>query len=87
MVITLFLLANGIWGPNGFGDKYFSPYGNPNLKDGPDGEHLPDRLANETVDFISKNKDNPFFAYLSFYSVHTPLMGRPDLVEKYNYKY
>ncbi|MDL5512287.1 sulfatase [Arenibacter sp. M-2] len=72
-------------GPYG-GDKYFSPYGNPNLKDGPDGEHLPDRLANETVDFIRKNKDNPFFAYLSFYSVHTPLMGRPDLVEKYNYK-
>ena len=24
-----------------------------------------------------------FFAMLSFYSVHTPLIGRPDLVEKY----
>jgi arylsulfatase A-like enzyme len=66
-----------------FGKKYFSPYGNPRLKDGQSGEHLPDRLATETCRFIEKNKDRPFFAMLSFYSVHTPLIGRPDLVEKY----
>ena len=35
-------------GPYG-GKKYFSPYGNPRLADGPDGEHLPDRLATETA--------------------------------------
>ncbi len=69
-------------GPYG-GKKYFSPYGNPRLEDGPEGEHLPHRLASETVKFISDHKDGPFLAYLSFYSVHTPLMGRPDLVEKY----
>ncbi|MGK0351776.1 MAG: arylsulfatase A-like enzyme [Planctomycetota bacterium] len=69
-------------GPYG-GKKYFSPYGNPRLTDGPDGEHLPDRLAQEACDFIEKNKDGSFLTYLSFYSVHTPLMGRKDLVEKY----
>ena len=68
------------------GKKYFSPYNNPNLKDGPDGEHLPDRLAAETAKFIAANKDKPFLAYLSFYSVHTPLMGRKDLIEKYEKK-
>jgi len=72
-------------GPYG-GKKYFSPYGNPRLKDGPEGEHLPDRLATETVKFIADNKDKPFLAYLSFYSVHTPLMGRKDLLEKYEKK-
>lgn len=72
-------------GPYG-GDKYFSPYGNPNLPDGPKGEHLPDRLATEVAKFITTNKDKPFFVYLPFYSVHTPLMGRPDLVEKYQAK-
>jgi len=72
-------------GPYG-GKKYFSPYGNPRLEDGPDGEHLPDRLATETANFIKTNKDKPFLAYLSFYSVHTPLIGRPDLVEKYKAK-
>lgn len=69
-------------GPYG-GKKYFSPYGNPLLKDGPEGEHLPDRLAKETVKFIEKNKDKQFLAYLSFYSVHTPLMSRSDLKQKY----
>ncbi len=72
-------------GPYG-GDKYFSPYGNPTLTDGPKGEHLPDRLATETAQFIADNKDRPFLAYLSFYSVHTPLIGRPDLVAKYRKK-
>ncbi len=69
-------------GPYG-GNKYFSPYDNPRLEDGPDGEHLPDRLASETAAFIEENQNRPFFTYLSFYSVHTPLMARADLQEKY----
>jgi len=69
-------------GPYG-GDKYFSPYGNARLEDGPKGEHLPARLAAETASFIADQRAGPFFAMLSFYSVHTPLIGRPDLVEKY----
>jgi arylsulfatase A-like enzyme len=72
-------------GPYG-GKRYFSPYGNPRLEDGPEGEHLPDRLATETVQFMQAHRDRPFLAYLSFYSVHTPLLGRPDLVEKYQKK-
>jgi arylsulfatase A-like enzyme len=72
-------------GPYG-GKKYFSPYGNPKLPDGPAGEHLPDRLATETCRFIEANKDRPFLAYLSFYSVHTPLMARVDLKAKYEEK-
>jgi arylsulfatase A-like enzyme len=69
-------------GPYG-GKKYFSPYGNPKLTDGPEGEHLPDRLATEVSKFITAHKDQPFFVSLSFYSVHTPLIGREDLVAKY----
>lgn len=72
-------------GPYG-GKKYFSPYGNPKLEDGPEGEHLPDRLASEAAKFIHANRDKPFLTYLAFYSVHTPLIGRPDLVEKYRAK-
>lgn len=72
-------LRGGPYGPG----KYFTPYGNPRLKDGPKGEHLPDRLATETAKFIEQNKNKPFLAYLSFYSVHTPLMTREDLKKKY----
>ncbi len=71
------------------GNRYFSPFENPQLKpDSPAGDHLPDRLARETASFIKTNgeQDKPFLAYLSFYSVHTPLMGRPDLEEKYKAK-
>lgn len=74
--------AGGPYGPG----RYFTPYGNPRLEDGPEGEHLPDRLATETIEFMRAHRDQPFFACLSFYSVHTPLIGRPDLVEKYEEK-
>ena len=76
----------GGWAKGGpyTGKKYFSPFKNPELHpDSPEGEHLPNRLADETAKFIRQNKENPFLAYLSFYSVHTPLQGRKDLVEKY----
>ena len=70
-------------GPYG-GNKYFSPYGNPRLPDGPAGEHLPDRLATETCKFIEASKDRPFLAYLAFYSVHTALMDSSSLKTKYD---
>ncbi len=72
-------------GPYG-GNRYFSPYGNPRLTDGSPGEHLPDRLATETARFIEDNQHRPFFAYFAFYSVHTPLMAREDLRQKYEEK-
>lgn len=72
-------------GPYGPG-KYFVPYGNPKIEDGPKGEHLPERLSRETAKFIVENKDKPFLAYLSFYSVHTPLVARKDLIAKYEAK-
>ncbi|HVJ68092.1 MAG TPA: sulfatase [Caulifigura sp.] len=74
--------AGGPYGPG----KYFSPYGNPRLEDGPDGEHLPDRLARECSSFITANKDRPFFVNFWTYDVHTPLMARKDLQAKYEAK-
>ncbi len=69
------------------GKRYFAPFNNPEIKvESPAGEHLPTRLARETSSFISAHKDEPFLAYLSFYSVHTPLMGRSDLKKKYQQK-
>jgi arylsulfatase A-like enzyme len=72
-------------GPYGPG-KYFTPYGNPRLSDGPPGEHLPDRLATEACKFIEANREKPFLAYYAFYDVHTPLIARPDLQKKYEEK-
>jgi arylsulfatase A-like enzyme len=83
-----FDVNKGGWGagsPTGQG-RYFPPYGNPSLEDGPEGEHLPDRLASETVKFIKDHRGGPFLAYLSFYSVHIPLMTREELKQKYQAK-
>ncbi|MDG2399298.1 MAG: sulfatase [Akkermansiaceae bacterium] len=66
---------------------YFAPFNNPKLNDGPNSEALPTRLARETNNFISqKNSKKPFFAFLSFYSVHGPIQTSPDLWEKYRKK-
>ena len=75
-------------GPQGNPGKngYFSPYNISNIEDGEEGEYLTDRLTKEAVKFIEDNRDAPFFLYLPYYTVHTPLMGKEDLVDKYKAK-
>ena len=36
-------------------------------------EYLTDAIARETVNFINANQDKPFFAYVPFNAVHTPI--------------
>lgn len=75
--------SSGSPGSNG----YTSPYnGKPNLEIAPDGENLTDRLTSETIQFIKNNKNIPFFVYLPYYAVHTPLMGKEVLIQKYKEK-
>lgn len=57
---------------------YYSPYKNPKLSDGPEGEYLTDRLTSESISFIENHdKSQPFVLFLSFYNVHTPI--QPNL--------
>lgn len=67
---------------------YFSPYRNPKLTDGPEGEYLTDRLTDETIQFIQEQQaqQRPFFAMLSFYTVHTPIQANPKHMESYSRK-
>lgn len=67
-------------------NNYFSPWDIPNLENGPDGEYMTDRLAQEAVNFIDKKADDPFLMYFSFYSVHAPFNAPEDRIEKYNRK-
>ena len=41
----------------------------------PDG-HLTDYLTNEAVKVIEKNKNRPFFLYLAYWAVHSPLQAK-----------
>ncbi len=42
-----------------------------------------DIFANEAIKFIEKNKDQPFFTYLSFNAPHTPLQVPEEYYQKY----
>lgn len=65
---------------------YYSPYNNPKLTDGPEGEYLTDRLADESIAFLEANTDNPFLLYLSFYTVHTPIQASKRHLAKFQEK-
>jgi arylsulfatase A-like enzyme len=75
--------VNVAGGSRGSPRSYHSPYGNPALEDGPEGEYLTDRLGSEAARFIGRHVAEPFFLYLPFYSVHTPIQGRADLKAHY----
>jgi arylsulfatase A-like enzyme len=65
---------------------YFSPYGNPRLEDGPDGEYLTDRQTDEAIRFIENSKNKPFFLYLSYYAVHNPMQAKEEHIIKFTEK-
>lgn len=65
---------------------YFSPYGNPRLKDGPEGEYLPERLTNEAIALLKSNTDKPLFMCLSYYLVHTKLQAKEEDIAIYKQK-
>lgn len=79
-------------GPPG---EYFSPYGvvadgMPTAKhrvgtitDGPPGEYIVDRLADEAVHFIDDNRDRPFFLNLWNYGVHGPWGHREEYTKAF----
>lgn len=58
-----------------------------NLKDlGKEGDCVTDILTDCAVDFIERKKDKPFLVYLSYYTVHGPITGKPKYVQKYKQK-
>jgi arylsulfatase A-like enzyme len=63
--------------------SHFSPYKNKALPDGDNGEYLTTRLTNEAINFIEQNREEKFFLYLPYFTVHTPLQALPDLIQKY----
>jgi arylsulfatase A-like enzyme len=62
---------------------YYSPYNNPKLTDGPEGEYLTDRLTDESIEFIRAHRDSSFFLFQSFYTVHTPIQASVKHIDKF----
>ena len=74
------------WGLPG---SYFHPYQKgerrvyPLPPGGKEGDYLTDRLTDEALKIIEKWAEEPFFLYFAYYTVHTPIEGKPELVEEY----
>lgn len=61
---------------------------NPILRGGQPVEekaYLTDAFTREAVDFIDRNSDRPFFLYLAYNAVHSPLQGADAYMEKFSH--
>lgn len=67
------------------GGGFYAPLFSPEYKT-TESDRVSDVLATMSVDFMKKNKENPFFIFLSHYDVHVQLDGDKDLIEKYKNK-
>lgn len=45
--------------------------------------YLTDAFTREAVDFIDRNKDRPFFLYMSYNAVHSPLQGADQYMNRF----
>lgn len=75
-------VGGSIWGHP---KSYFAPYIQPSLS-APEGEYLTDRLTEEAMVFMQQHSHTPFFLYLAYYAVHTPLQAKAGLEQKYEKK-
>ncbi|HUT90000.1 MAG TPA: sulfatase [Thermoguttaceae bacterium] len=61
---------------------YFLP-NKMNLPGAKQGEYLTDRLTDEALGFIDAHPREPFFLYLPYHVVHTPIQGKKELIALY----
>jgi arylsulfatase A len=84
--------VNVAGGDIGHPASFFWPYGKegathrvPGLAErgGKTNDYLTDQLTDEAIKFITANRAKPFFLYLPHYAVHSPLMGKAEIIEQF----
>ena len=66
---------------------YFPPHGKiSGLESVNENEYLTDTLTNETIEFIKENSQTQWLAYLSHFSVHTPIQAKKKDILKFESK-
>lgn len=48
-------------------------------------EYLTDAFTREAVDFVDRNADKPFFLYLAYNAVHSPLQGADKYMQRFSH--
>jgi len=67
-------------------DEYMITYKPTRNQDPENDAHNVEKITRRSLDFIEKNKDKPFFLYISHNSIHNPLKEKAALIEKYRNK-
>ncbi|WP_223707661.1 sulfatase [Niabella beijingensis] len=49
-------------------------------------EYITDRQNQEALEFIQRNREQPFFLFLSHYATHTTVHGKPEIVRHFQQK-
>jgi arylsulfatase A-like enzyme len=58
----------------------------PGLGIGNPDDYLTDRLTDQALEVIDSWADRPFFLYMAYYTVHTPIEAKPAMVDHYQKK-
>jgi arylsulfatase A-like enzyme len=66
--------------------EYSDNQGVTNGQPDPQTGWTPERLTDKAIDFMTRHRDEPFFAYLPYLTVHAPLEAPEELIEKYRAK-
>jgi len=81
--------ATNVGGSNsGMPKSFFWPQweNNPPIAGKNNGEYLTDRLTDEAIGFIRAHRDQPFFLYLSHYTVHVPIEAKEATAQRFRAK-
>ena len=54
--------------------------------DVPEGAYLADWLTDQALEFMSTNRERPFFLYLPHFGVHSPYEAKPELIKRFKEK-
>ncbi len=85
---TLWGAPQTFWYPYN-GDSYFRDWRYvPDLEPGSEGDYLTDRLTDKALAMMEQQvkAQRPFYLNLWYHTVHTPIEGKPELVERYSKK-
>jgi arylsulfatase A-like enzyme len=75
------------WPGPGPAGSYIAPWKSPKFTlAAQPGEHVEDLMAAQAIQFIRAHKDQPFFLNYWAFSVHAPIDGKKELIEKYRLK-
>ena len=72
--------AGGHWNAH---KSMFAPHPFVDVPGAQEGDYLTDALTRAALQFIETNRENPFFLYLPYYAIHTPIQAKEDLIAHY----